>query len=175
MTAVPGELAHLFSSQDGRAKEMKQRSAAMPFPTPLDTASKIPVYRSNSTTRSAEISRSRSARRRHGCPFPQPPQTFHLFPFKRAKSHYQQMKRLFPWRTLQPVRLKKRDHSGKPERQPRNNKKPSGTKNLETTLDSLALINRRRFSQAATNEKCEYQMNFFLGSSQVYGKKNPLN
>lgn len=75
------------------------------------------------------------------------------------------------------MRLKKRDHSGKLERQPRNNTKPSGTKKkLETTLDSLALINRRRFSQAATNEKCENQMNFFLRSSQVYGKKkNPLN
>lgn len=47
-------------------------------------------------------------------------------------------------------------------------------KNLETTLDSLALINRRSFSQAATNEKCENQMNFFLRSSQVYGKKKIL-
>lgn len=70
----------------------------------------------------------RSAPRQRGRPFPQLPQAFHSFPFKRAKSHYQQMKRLFPWRTLQPVRLKKRDHSGKLERQPRNNKKPSGTK-----------------------------------------------
>lgn len=122
--------SHIHSSpaKMGEQKRWSNVLPRLPFPTPLDTASKLPVYRSNSTTRSAEISRSRSAPRQRGCPFPQLPHTFHLFPFKRAKSHYQQMKRLFPWRTLQPVRLKKRDHSGKLERQPRNNKKPSGTK-----------------------------------------------
>lgn len=131
----PRRLEHPLSSiEDGRAKKDKSTFCGSLCPSTW--------CQNFQFVRNPEISRCCSAPCLPWLPAPVAAADFPFIPFKKAKSHYRQMKRLFPWRTPQPVCPKKRKRSGKLERQPCNDKKPSGTK---TWKQPSTLINRRRF------------------------------